>query len=609
MYHNRKIFLKAFVIVFSLIALSLGAYGQNIQVLMDAPSSVSASEEFQLNISINAKPSAFTPPNLNEFNVLMGPSVSSSSSVQIINGKMSQSSEYTYSYILQPKKTGKINLSPAQFTVDGKKFSSNSLTIDVSGSASQSSNSSNSSQSSGGGNQAVDESGDVFIKVFLDKNTAYQGEFIVATVKLYSKVNISSVSRLDYPTFDGFYKQDIETPPLRHLNQETVNGQVYGTGVIQKFILIPQKAGTLTISPCVMDLNIQVQTRSNSFFDDFFSSPYQTVQKKIKSKPVKVNIKSLPTRPASFTGAVGKFNFDAKYDKTKVTQNDPVILKLNISGAGNIKLIEAPQINFPEGIETSEPTTTNKTNDKDGGISGSKQFEYLLIPRAPGKITIPPIEFSYFDPVAQQYKTLTSLATTLDVAPGSGGGGLISSGTASKEDLQLLGKDIEYIKLNDINLKKSGSILFGSTVFYIAYLLPLLIFILILVWRRNYIRQSSNIALTKNKKAQKYAIKRLKKAKEYLAASKKESFYEEVLRAIWGYISDKLNIPVSELSRESAREQLLQSGVDEESISRVMNLLDTCEYAQYAPATSDNTMQSDYSEAISIITQIQEKIR
>lgn len=604
MYHNRKIFLKAFVIVFSLIALSLGAHGQNIQVLMDAPGSVSASEEFQLNISINAKPSAFNPPNLSDFNVLMGPSVSSSSSVQIVNGKMSQSSEYTYSYILQPKKNGKINISPAQFTVDGKKFSSNSLTIDVSGTASQSSGSSQNS----GGNQAIDESGDVFIKVFLDKNTAYQGEFIVATVKLYSKVSIASVSRLDYPTFDGFYKQDIETPPLRRLNQEEVNGQMYGTGIIQKFVLIPQKAGTLTISPCVMDCNIQVQSRSNSFFDDFFSSPYQTVQKKIKSKPVKVTIKSLPSRPSSFTGAVGKFNFDAKYDKTKVTQNAPVILKLNISGAGNIKLIEAPQINFPEGIETSEPTTTNKTNDKDGGISGSKQFEYLLIPRAPGKITIPPIEFSYFDPVAKQYKTLTSAATTIDVTPGQGGGA-ISSGTASKEDLQLIGKDIEYIKLNEISLKKSGSILYGSALFYLAYILPLMVFVLILVWRRNYIRQSSNIALTRNKKAQKYAIKRLKKAKEYLAASKKENFYEEVLRALWGYISDKLSIPVSDLSRESAREQLLQSGVDEESINRVMNLLDTCEYARYAPATSDNTMQSDYSEAISIITQIQEKIR
>lgn len=600
MYHNKKIFLNALILVFSLLFFSFQASGQNVQVLMEAPSSVTADEEFQLNISVNAKPSAFSAPNLSDFNILMGPSVSSSSSVQIINGKMSQSSEYTYSFILQPKKSGKINVGPAEFTIGGKKYSSNSLTIEVVGNTSQRSQSS-------GVNQPVDESGDIFIKVFLDKNTAYQGEFIIATVKLYSKVSISSINRLDFPSFDGFYKQDIETPPLRRLEKEVVNGQVYGTGVIQKFVLIPQKAGVQTISPCVMDCNVEVQSRSNSFFDDFFSNPYQTVQKKVRSKPVNVTVKSLPTRPASFSGAVGKFNFNATYDKTKVNENDPVILKISINGAGNLKLIDAPKISFPEGIETSEPTATNRTNDRDGGISGSKQFEYLLIPRAPGKITLPPIEFSYFDPVAKQYKTLTSEATTLDVIPGTGGTSSVN--TLSKEDLKLIGKDIEYIKLSDIKLKKSGSRLFGSIIFYLSYILPLLVFALILVLRRNYIRQNSNIVLTKNRKAQKYAIKRLKKAKEYLAASKKENFYEEVLKAIWGYLSDKLNIPVSELSRDNARDQLLQSGVDEESINRVMNLLDTCEYARYAPATSENTMESDYKEAISIITQIQEKIR
>lgn len=320
-------------------------------------------------------------------------------------------------------------------------------------------------------------------------------------------------------------------------------------------------------------------------------------------------MKALPTRPASFSGAVGKFNFSAVYDKTKVKENDPVILKLSISGAGNIKLIDAPQISFPEGIETSEPTATNKTNDKDGGISGTKQFEYLLIPRAPGKITLPPIEFSYFDPIAKQYKTLTSPATTIDVEPATGGGNIVTGRAVSKEDLRFLGKDIEYIKLNDIKLRKSGSRLFGSVFFYAGYILPLLIFISILLWRRNYIRQSANLALTKNRRAQKFATRRLKKAKEYLAQSKKENFYEEVLKAIWGYLSDKLNIPVSELSRDNAREQLLDSGVDEESVIRVMNLLDTCEFARYAPASNDNTMESDYREAVSVITRIQEKIR
>jgi hypothetical protein len=300
---------------------------------------------------------------------------------------------------------------------------------------------------------------------------------------------------------------------------------------------------------------------------------------------------------------------DAQYDRTKVKTNDPVILRLSINGAGNLKLIEAPKISFPEGIETSEPSTTNKTSNKDGGISGTKLFEYLLIPRAPGKLTLPPIEFSYFDPVANQYKTLTSPATILDVEPGSGDGTVSTGSAVSKEDLKFFGKDIEYIKTEDLNLKKAGNILYGSAWFIAGYLIPLILFAFILVWRRNYIRQNSNMVITKNRKAQKFAIKRLKKAKEYLAHAQKEKFYEEVLRALWGYLSDKLNIPVSDLSRETAKEHLFHSEVDEDSINRIMHLLDTCEFARYAPASTDNTMEVDYKEAITIITQIQERIR
>lgn len=605
MYHVRKIYLKAFILVFSLVVISFRAHGQNIQAVMDAPPVVSAGEQFQLNISVNAKPSSFTPPNLNDFDILMGPGTSSSSSIQIINGKMSETSEYTYSYVLQARKNGKINIPAAEFIINGKKYSTNAINVEVTGTVSQSQRNQG---SSAGPNQEVDESGDLFIRVFLDKSSAFQGEYITATVKLYSRVDISSITRLDLPSFDGFYKQDIATPPLRRLDREIINGQAYGTGVLKKFVLIPQKTGEITIEPGVMECTVEVQSSSNSFFDDFFSSPFQSVQKRVKSKPVKVNIRALPPRPASFSGAVGKFNFDASYDKTKAKANDPVILRLTVNGAGNLKLIDAPKINFPEGIETSEPTVTDKTNENDGGISGTKQFEYLLIPRAPGKIVLPPIEFSYFDPVARQYKTLTSPSATLEIEPGSNGNA--TSGTSvSKEDLQFLGKDIRFIKLNPVKLKENGSKVFGSFMFYVGYILPLLVFASVLVWRRNYIRQNANAVLTRNRKARKYAIKRLKKAKEYLAHSKKENFYEEVLKAIWGYISDKLNIPVSELSRETAREELLNSGVEKDMITRVLNLLDTCEFARYAPASSENTMESDYREAITIITQIQERIR
>lgn len=605
MYLLKKYSHKFLILIIYLFFISFGLKGQNIQVVMDAPTNVSVDEQFQLNITVNAKPASYLPPNLNDFEILMGPSTSTSSSVQIINGKMSQSYEYSYTYILQPRKTGKVTINPAEFTVNGKKYQSNNLIIEVYGNASQAQQ----NTQSGGGNQTVDESGDLFLKVFLDKSSAYQGEFIIATVKLYSRMDISSINRIDFPSFDGFYKQDIETPSLRRLNREVVNGKEYGTGVIKKFVLIPQKTGVQTIGSCVMECEVQVQTRNNSFFDDFFSNPYQIVQKRVKSKPLNLNVKALPTRPASFSGAVGKFNFDAVYDKTKVKENDPVILRLSVNGAGNLKLIDPPKVTFPEGIEAGEPTISNKTNDKDGGISGTKQFEYLLIPRAPGKISIPPIEFSYFDPVASQYKTLTSSAVTLDVEA-SEGGSTVSTGTAvSKEDLKFLGKDIEYIRLYDFKLKKTGNVLFGSIWLYAGYAIPLALFIFILILRRNYIRQNANTVLNRNRKAQKYAIKRLQQAKLYLAQSKKENFYEEVLKAIWGYLSDKLNIPVSDLSRDYAREQLSNSGVEIQLIERTMSLLDTCEFARYAPSSSDNTMEDDYKEAIAVITQIQESIR
>lgn len=584
-YDNKK-YLKLIYLVFSLFLLSFSAAGQNVKVILDGPTDIRIDDRFRLNVTVNAEPTEFNPPDLKDFNILSGPDKFTGTNIEVDNGRMKQSVEFTYSYILQPRKAGKFNLGTASYTVNGKKYTSNSLTIEVTGTGSSAQN----NQSQVQQEQNIDETDEIFLRVILDKTNVHQGEFITGTAKIYTKYKIQ-IDPLTLPAIDGFYTQEIETP-LAPLKLEVINRQQYGTTIVKKFVLIPQKTGELTIP------SYKVICTLNSFFPQSYE---------IKSRPVKVTVKPLPTRPASFTGAVGKFNFDVKYDKTKVKENEPVILKISVNGAGNIKLFDAPKISFPEGIDTSEPSVTNKTNDKDGGISGSKLFEYLLIPRAPGKITLPPVEFSYFDPIAKQYKTLTTGAVTLEVEPGTGGSKIASG--SSREDLKFLGKDIEYIKLNDIKLRKSGSRLYGSVLFYIGYLLPLILFITILVLRRNYIRQNANTALTRNRKAQKYAIKRLKMAKEYLAQSKKENFYEEVLKALWGYLSDKLNIPVSELSRETASDQLLQSSVDEDSINRVMNLLDTCEYARYAPASADNSMEADYREAIAIITQIQERIR
>ncbi|NJK98595.1 MAG: protein BatD [Bacteroidales bacterium] len=506
MYQSKNIFLNLLLII-TLSIIPTIVSGQVIKVTLDAPKNVQIDEQFQVTVTINAQVQDFIPPDFENFNVLAGPESTSGGSTFIENGRITRSWETNISYLLQPKKNGKFEILPAKVIINGKTYTSNSLNIEVSGQNPV--------------NTPIDETGDLFLKVFLDKYKAYQGEYITGNVKLYSRYKIKSISKILLPSFDGFYSREIETN-AGGAKQEIINGKTYLTLYVGKFVLIPQKTGPLSLAPCKIRCFIPI---------NIFGEVNEEIA---ESKPVKVTIIPLPSRPASFTGGVGKFSFTASYDKTTVKANDPVILKLSVQGAGNLRLIEAPQLNLPEGVETSEPTTSEKLNENDGGISGTKQFEYLLIPRAPGKITLPPIEFSFFDPVAKQFKTITSPSETLNIEPGGSSGNIVSGSSVSREDVKYIGKDIEYIKLNNISLRKKGYILYGSLQFYLSYGLALLAFAGILFWRRNYIRQNSNSVLSRNKKAQKYAVKRLKKAKEYLAQSKKENFYEEVFESTLG---------------------------------------------------------------------------
>jgi hypothetical protein len=615
--------MKKLIILIGFLRFMSPAFSQNVQVTAQAPNVVETGEQFQIDFIVNAEPSNIVVPEIHDFKILYGPSTSQSSNIQIINGKTSQSVQYTYSYVLQSSKAGKYLIGSAEVTVNGKKYKSNNVTIEVVGSGtakstSPSQQSTPGTQGSASGQsqaqpQQVSADGNVFIRVLTDRKSVHQGEYITASVKIYSKQSISSIDNVEFPTFENFFKQDIETKPLRSLERENVNGEIYYTGVIKKFILIPQKSGNLVINPMTMDCSVQQrvqQSRSRGIFDDFFGPTVQNIPMKLKSKPVTITVSPLPgNAPPTFNGAVGRFTFDAKVNKTEVKTNDAITLKVSITGNGNIKLIDPPKVQFPPDFDSYDPKITVSTSDANGGISGSKTFEYLLIPRNPGDFTIAPLTFSYFDVASNQYKTLKSNEFNFKVEKGAGGQSSNVVSGLSKEDVKFFGKDILYIKTNHFNLSKINNYFFGSGLFYLIYIAGLIAFGLIIWFRRRIITQNANIAYVKNRRADKFATKRLKQAKIHLTANEQEKFYDELLKAIWGYLSDKLNIALSDLSRDTALEMLRNRGVDEETLLSFIQLVDNGEFARYAPSSAGISIQEDYNKAIDLISKFQNKLK
>lgn len=608
---------KALLFILVLFSSAFLALADNIQFSASAPRVVEVGEQFEISFTITGQPSSFSPPEFKGLNLLGGPSTSSSSSVQFINGKVSQTSSYSYTYYFSSNKAGVYNFGPAKAVVDGKTYSSNSLTIEVAGggnSSQQNSQASGQSQSGNNNQTVVAEAGndDIFIRILVDKTSLYQGEHLVATIKLFSKLNISSLEKVEYPAFTGFFRQDIETPPLRQLDREAVNGQVYGTGIIQKMVLFPQKNGEIVIDPFSLQATIQIpiRGRSRSIFDDFWGPQVKEVSKKVISKPVKIIVKPLPGNvPESFHGAVGNFTFKVTLDKQKVKTNDAINLKIAINGNGNLKMIEPFDIKFPTDFEVYDPKINVSALPSAGGVNGSKTFEYLIIPRHSGNFKINPIVFTYFDTQTKQYKTLSSGELEISVEKGLNDNSSTIVAGVSKEDVKFLGKDIQFIKIQNPSYKKEGVFLFGSGSFWLAYLIPSILFIFfILLWRKR-IKNNANIVLVRNKKANKVASKRLKDAHIYMKNNQKEGFYEYILKALWGYMSDKLSIPVSELGRERIISEAYARQIKEEILNNFLEIIDTCEFARYAPFSDSSQMDIIYHKAAEVISKIEQNIR
>ncbi len=596
---------KLKLILFALLLSLSGWAADKISFTMEAPQVVELGEQFRLAFSVNAKGTNLKLPDLGDFDVLMGPSTSQSTSFQIINGVSSQSVSFSYLYVLRAKKEGRFNVAPGSITVDGTEYKSNSQSIEVvKGSAKPSSGGVDTPTSTPG---TVPKS-DLFVKLNLDKRSLYKGEHLTATIKIYSKVNLNGFEDISIPNFEGFWAQDIQLPQQISLQRETYNGEIYNVGTLKKSLLFPQQTGSISIGSVKIDCIVQQRVKkAQSIFDDFFDS-FANVKATIVSDPVSVNVLPLPTAPAGFSGAVGKFDIRSSITSKSVRENDAITIKLDVTGNGNIKLINPPKISFPADFEVYDPKTNSNFSASDQGLNGNITFEYLFLPRFAGSYTIPAVNFVFFDTDTKRYVSKTTEEYQIKVGKGDGTHAQTINAVA-KEDLKQIGSDIRYLKTNNAPLQPKGYTFFGSFAFYLLYLAGILTLLAIYLLNQKRIRENANVARMKNKKASKVALKRLKEASSHLHTGDDEKFYESVTRAFWGYLGDKLTIPASELSREKASDELAKHELSAAIIERFVQILDTCEYARYAPGGGTAKMHELFEEATEVMSVMEKEIK
>ena len=576
-----------------------------------APDAVAVGDQFRLSYTITTKKVRdFQAPSMKGFDVLMGPSRSEQSSVQSINGKTTSTSRITFTYILMANAEGEYTIPGASITADGNQMISNSVNIKVlprDNAASQ-----------GGGNVSANGRGkaiannDLFITATVNKTNVYEQEAFLLTYKIYTAVDLRMFENVKLPDFKGFHSQEVELPNNRRWGLEHYKGRNYQTTIYRQFVLFPQQSGKLTIEPARFDASIAQMLEVDDPFEAFFNggNNYVEIKKTLMTPRLEINVKPLPTgKPANFSGGVGEFELSSSVSTTQVKTNDAVTLKIVISGTGNLKLLSDPTIEFPADFEVYDPKVDNKSRLTNEGLSGSKVIEYLVIPRTAGIYKIPSVKFSYFDIKSRSYKTLSTEEYTINVDKGEGNAQQVISNFTNKEDLKVLNEDIRFIKQGNVKLTKKGEFFYGTTNYWMFYIIPAFIFIVFFVIYRKRIAANSNIAHMRTKKANKVAVKRLKLAGKLLSENKKNEFYDEVLKALWGYISDKLNIPLSRLSKDNVEEELQNYGVKEELIQEFIAALNNCEFARFAPGNDNQAMDKVYTASLEVISKMENSIK
>lgn len=586
----------------------------DVTLVAEAPDVVVSGDQFRLTFTVNTqKGKDFLAPSISGFDVLMGPSRSQQSSTQIINGKVSSSSAITYTYILMAGKEGTYTIPAASIEVDGKKIFSNALTIKVlppdqsAGNQQSGQGQSNSSRGQIAGGKISDK--DLFITATAAKTTVYEQEAILLTYKVYTLVNLRQLYG-KMPDLKGFHTQEIELPQQKTFSLEHYNGRNYNTTIWSQYVLFPQQTGKLEIPSITFEGIVAQQTISDDPFDAFFNGGgYIEVKKKIVTPKVTINVKPLPAKPDNFSGGVGEFTLSSSINAKEVKTNDAVTIKLTIKGAGNMKLINTPEVKFPEDFEIYDPKVANNFDVSRAGLSGTQTIEYLAIPRHAGDFTIPQVEFTYFDLKSQAYKTLKTEEYHLKVAKGKGNADQVIADFTKKENVKVLGQDVRFIKLGDTELLPKGKVFFGTTGYWLGYIIPFIIFVVLVIFFRKQAAENANIAKVKTKKANKVATKRMKLAGKLLAENKKNEFYDEVLKALWGYISDKLSIPVSQLSKDNIEAELMRYGVSDEVTKTFIDALNECEFARYAPGNENEAMDKVYATSVEAISKMENSIK
>jgi hypothetical protein len=606
------------------IALSVFA-ADEVEFRAKAPSQVIEGKPFQLTYTVNQRGKDFQAPDFENFDHLAGPYTSTSSSISIVNGHHTSSYTVTYTFTLMGNTAGTYTIPPASIRIGSDTYSSNGVRItvlppDEQPSSTGSTATSGSTRQSSSSAQASAGSGDIFIRTIASKTKVHEQEALLLSYKLYfANVNVAQfTNNTKLPDFTGFLKQELEQGEIQ-TELEHYNGRNYQTATLYRTLLYPQHSGDIKIAPATFEAVLQVQTRSQvrSIFDDFFGS-YTNVTKALTAPGMTIHVSALPSgKPAGFSGAVGTFTLTPSISTTELKANEAVTLKLEIQGAGNMKLIKTPAVDWPEGFELYDPKVTNNFRTTVNGVSGTKSIEYLAIPRAAGEYTIPAVTFCYFDTHDDAYKTLRTPEYTLHVARGANDTGSDASqpqqyaGT-QKEDIKQLGSDIRYIHTEPISIKKSTKSAFlsnaSSLTIASAYLLPLFIAICLFIGFRKRIRENADIRLVRYKKANKVAQRRLKAAQKLLKQNNQSAFYEEIERAALSYLSDRLSIPMADLNKENIASILRQKGVSDARIAEVTNVLSTAEFARYAPST-DHAMNDLYTATTNMINNLEnEKI-
>ena len=602
-------------LLFTLLA-AMTALASNAQtdIKVEVHRVVEVGEQFNVTFIIEGedKVTDFTWEPSSDFQLLWGPQKGQSSSVQIVNGNMTKSVQSTYSYILKANNVGKFTIPSAVAKVKKNEITSRPVSIEVVAARQNSSQGATSGQQqqSRPRQQGGVQAGDIFLAMSLDRTNVVVGEPIIATLKIYQRVNIAGFEGVTFPTFNGFWSQELEAPTNIEFARETYEGQIYNAALLRKFVLIPQQAGQVTIDPAelICLVNIRVSSGGTSIFDGFFDD-YRTVRQKVASKPVRVNVSALPSgAPASFGGGVGSFTISAKLSKDVVKTHEAASLIVTVSGRGNVSLLEAPKVSFPPDMEVYDTKISDKV-DK-GGLSGSKTYEYPFIPRSYGDFVIEPVKYTYYDVNQKRYVTLQTQPINLTVEKGNEAesGPVIVSGVTRK-DVQNLGSDIRFINIKKSELTGKGTFFVGTASFWI--ITAVLVLLAVLCWTifRKMAARKADVAGTKNRKATKMAMKRLHLAGTFLKQNLYTAFYEELHKALLGFVSDKLNMPVAELSRDRISESLAERGVAQGSIDTFIGILDACEFARYAPDAGNEAMTAHYNSAIETISSIDSNMK